>query len=110
MICCKSGFWDPWDRFNLVRIQLSSKLPQELLREIIEYCLGNEYQTFGEMDFNNFCKKSYVIVGLEEIVYGKMTVMTVGSFHAFIKIMTSTGALHVRVHIFTKTHISIFSV
>ena len=43
-------FLNTLDRFDLVRIELSLQLPQEL-RQIIEYCRGNESQTFGKMDF-----------------------------------------------------------
>ena len=49
------GFPSPWDHFNPVRIEMSSKLPQKL-RQIIEYCPGNESQTFGNVDFNIFVK------------------------------------------------------
>ena len=47
---------------------------------------------------------------LWETGWGKMTVMTVGSFHVFIKIVTLTRVLQVRVHVFPKTSIFIFSV
>ena len=39
-----------------------------------------------------------------------MSVMTVGSFHVSIKIVTSTCVLQVKVHVFPKTSIFIFSV
>ena len=47
---------------------------------------------------------------LWETGWGKMTVMTVGSFHGFIKIVTLTRVLHVEVHVFPKTSILIFFV
>ena len=43
-------FLNSLDRFDLVWIELSLQLPQEL-RQIIEYCRGNESQTFRKMDF-----------------------------------------------------------
>ena len=46
---------------------------------------------------------------LWETGWGKMTVMTVGSFHVFIKMPTVTPALQVKVNIFPKTSIFIFS-
>ena len=39
-----------------------------------------------------------------------MTVLTVGSFHDLIKIMTLISVLHVKVHVFPKTSTFIFSV
>ena len=47
---------------------------------------------------------------LWETGWGKMTVMTVGSFHVFIKIVNLTRVLQVKVLIFHKTSIFIFSV
>ena len=58
---------DTLDRFDLVRIEFSSKLPQEL-RQTIEYCPGNESQTFGKMDFDTSVKIRTVVMSLEEIV------------------------------------------
>ena len=55
------------DHANLVRIELLSNPPQEL-RQIIKYCLKNESQTFGEMDFNTFVENCTFIMGLREIV------------------------------------------
>ena len=43
------------ERFNLVRIENSSKLPQEV-RQIVEYRPQAESQTFGKMRFNTFVK------------------------------------------------------
>ena len=40
---CFFNFFGSWDYANLVRIELSSKLPQELY-QIVEYCPGNESQ------------------------------------------------------------------
>ena len=97
------------ERSNLVRIELSSNLPQEL-RQIVEYCLGNESQTFGKMDFNTCVKNWTFIMGLWETGWGKMSAMTVGSFHVFIEFMTLTRVLKVRVHVFPKTLIFTVSV
>ena len=44
-----------WYCFDLVRIEFVLSLLQKLA-QIIEYCLGNESQTFGKMDFNTFVK------------------------------------------------------
>jgi hypothetical protein len=49
-------------------------------------------------------------VVLSRIVWGKMFVLTVGSFHDFIKFMTLIGILQIKVHVFQKTLIFIFSV
>ena len=108
MILWKSWFSGPWGRFNLVRIKLSSNLPEEFWR-ITEYCFEDESQTFGKTAFNTFVKSQTFIMGLEETAWVKMTVMTVGSFQAFIKIMTLIGVLQVRVHVF-RTLIFCFSV
>jgi hypothetical protein len=42
-------FLNALDRFDLVRIELS--LIAAGITKIIEYCRGNESQTFGKMDF-----------------------------------------------------------
>ena len=81
------GFPSPWDHFNPVRIGNSLKLQQKL-RKFIEYCPGNEPQTFGKMDFKTFVKNLTFLMGLGGTVQGKMSVMTMGSFHVFIKRMT----------------------
>ena len=62
------------------------------------------------MDFNTFVKSGRFIMVLWETGWGKMTVMTVGSFHVFIKIVTLTRVLQVKVHVFPKTSIFVFSV
>ena len=49
-------------------------------------------------------------MGLDQIVWGKMFTLTVGSFQFFIKIMTLIPVLHVKVYIFPQTSIFIFSV
>ena len=43
-------------------------------------------------------------MGLWETAWGKMSVMTVGSFHVFTKIVTLTCVLQVKLHFFEKTH------
>ncbi len=45
-----------------------------------------------------------------ETVWGKMSVMTVGSFQVFIKRVTLTRVLHVKVNVFPNTLIFMFSV
>jgi hypothetical protein len=57
------GLLDTRDHADLVWIEFSLKLPQEL-RQHIEYCLGNESQTFEKMDFNTFVK-NYTFCGFE---------------------------------------------
>jgi hypothetical protein len=49
-------------------------------------------------------------MGLWEIAWGKMTGTNVGSFQVFIKHMTLTCVLQVKVHVFQKTVIFMFSV
>ena len=56
------------------------------------------------MDFNTLVKNLTYIVILVETVWGKMSVMTVGSFHVFTKIVTLTCVLQVKLHFFEKTH------
>ena len=48
-------------------------------------------------------------MGLWETAWGKMSVMTVGSFQVFIRKMTLARVLQVKVHVFPKTSIFIFS-
>ena len=43
------------ERFNLVQIEIPSKLPQEL-RQIIEYGPQTDPQTFEKITFNTFVK------------------------------------------------------
>ena len=103
------NFPGSWERFNLVPIGFSSNLPQTL-RQIVEYCPRTEPQTFQKLDFNTFPKKLSLIIRSEETNWGKMSVMTVGSFQVFIKSVTLTSVLQVRVRVFPRTSISIFSV
>ena len=62
------------------------------------------------MDFITFVKNGRFIMVLWETGWGKMTVMTVGSFQVFIKIVTLTRVLQVKVNVFRKKLIFIFSV
>ena len=48
-------------------------------------------------------------MSLWETAWGKMSVMTVGSFQVFIRKMTLARVLQVKVHVFPKTSIFIFS-
>ena len=91
-----------------LRIALSSILPQKLT-QIVEHCPKTEPQSFGKTDFNTFVKSETFIMGLQETAWGKMTEMTVGSFHVFTEIVTLTSVLHVKAHIFLKTSIFTFS-
>ena len=112
IVCIKIdfyGFTNPWDHFDPVRIEHSSKLPQDL-RQIVEYVAGNGSHTFEKITFNTFVKKRTCIMGLWETSWGKMTVMTVGSFQVFIKNVTLTCVFQVEVHVFPKTSICILSV
>ena len=93
-------FHDP-DHPDQLQIDLSSILPQKLI-QIVEYCRKAEPQTFGKTDFNTFVKSQTFIMGLEETAGGKMTVMTVGSFHVFIKRVTLICNLQVKVYVFQK--------
>ena len=47
-------FSSPWDHFNPVQIEKSSKMPQDL-RQIVEYTPQNESQTFWKIHFQHFC-------------------------------------------------------
>ena len=101
------GSWDSNDPF---RIQLSSNSPQKTV-QIVRYCLKFESQTCDEKkDLNTSVENSTVIMGLEETAWGKMTLMTVGSFQVFIKIVTLICNLQVKVHVSLKTLISSFAV
>ena len=42
-------------------------------------------------------------MSFEETAWGKMCVLTVGSFHFFTEIMTLTGVLQVKVYVLLKT-------
>ena len=77
--CPKIWFLGPRDHSNLVRIELSSKLPQRLCQNI-EYCFKAEPQTFENMNLNAFVNTETLTVGLWETIWGKMSVMTMGSF------------------------------
>jgi hypothetical protein len=59
--CTSPGPADPppseyWYCFDLVRIEFSSRLPQELC-QTIKCCLGNGLQTFGKKGFQHFYQK-----------------------------------------------------
>ena len=99
---------DP-DHPDQLRIDLSSNSPQKLI-QIVEYCPKTEPQTFGKTDFNTFVKSQTFIMGLEETAWGKMTVMTVGSFHVFAKVCTLTCVLQIKIQVFPETSICIFFV
>jgi hypothetical protein len=62
------------------------------------------------MRFNTFVKNCTSIGVLWETDWGKMTGMTVGSFQIFIKIVTLTCNLHVKVNVFQRTMIFMFFV
>ena len=47
---------NPWDHFSPVRIENSSKLPQDL-RQIVEYFAGNGSHTFDKNHIQHFCQK-----------------------------------------------------
>ena len=104
---CHVILHDP-DHPDQLRIDLSSILPQKLV-QIVEYCRNAEAHTFGKTDFNIFVKSQTFIMGLEETAWGKMTVMTVGSFHIFVIIVTLICFLQVKAHVSPKTSISILS-
>ena len=54
----------------------------------------------GKVDSNTFVKNLTLMMDLKETVWGKMFVMTMGSFQFFIKIVTLTCVLLVEVHVF----------
>ena len=62
------------------------------------------------MYFNTLVKNARFIMVLWETGWGKMTVMTVGSFHVFNKIVTLTRVLQVKVDVFLKNVIFILFV
>jgi hypothetical protein len=76
----------------------------------MEYRPQTERQTFEKITFNTFVKNLAFIGVSTQTGLGKMTVMTVGSFQVFIKNVTLTCNLQVKVHVFPKTMIFIFSV
>ena len=47
---------------------------------------------------------------LEETAWGKMSVMIVGTFEVFVKNVTLTSVLQVKVHVFPRTYIFILYV
>ena len=64
----------------------------------------------GKTDSKTFVKKRTFVGALWETGWGKMTVMTMGSFHDFIQIVTLICNLQLKVHVFPKTLIFIFSI
>ena len=62
------------------------------------------------VDSNSLVKNLTFIMGLWETAWGKMSVMTAGSFHVFIKIVTLICALQLKVHVFLKAWIFLVSV
>ena len=64
----------------------------------------------NKMNFNTSVTNLTFIMDLEETAWGKMFVMTVGSFQVFIKIVTLTRDLQFKVYVFPKTSIWGFSV
>ena len=105
----KSGFSGAWERFNVVCIGFSSKLPHQL-HHVVKYYFKSEPQTLEKMNFATSVKNQTFMVGVGETVWGKMSVMTVGSFQGFMKNVTETRVLQVKVNAFPKTSICIFSV
>ena len=65
---------------------------------------------FEKFTFNTFVKNWTSIGVLWETGWGKMFVLTVGSFQVFIKRGTLTRVLQIKVNVFQKTLIFIFSV
>ena len=63
-----------------------------------------------KLEINTFVNNSYFSMGLEETAWGKMSVMTVGSFQVFIKRVTLTRVLQVKVNVLPKTSMFILSV
>jgi hypothetical protein len=74
-------------------------LPQEL-RQNIGYRPQTEPQTFATKLLSGVSSQTG---------WGKMTVMTLGSFQVFMKNVVLTRNLQVEVYVFPKTQISIFS-
>ena len=62
------------------------------------------------LKINTSADTSTFIRGLGETVWGKISVMTVGSFHLFIKVMTSTCVLQIKAIMSPKTSILVFSI
>ena len=56
------------------------------------------------LNLNTLIENVTSIVDLWETVWGNMSVMTMGSFHVFTKIVTLTCVLQVKLHFFEKTH------
>ena len=55
------------------------------------------------MDFNIFVKHKSFIMVLNEIVWGKVSILTAGSFHVLTEIVTLICDLQVKVQIIRKT-------
>ena len=109
MIFQKSGILGSWEHSNLGRIDVSSKLPHKL-REIIRYWSETEPQPFEKIIFNTCVQNLTSLVVLKETIKGKITIMAVGSLQVFIKNVTLTSVLQVKVHVSPKTLIFICSV
>ena len=54
------------------------------------------------MEIDTLVKNSTFIMVLKETGWGKMSVMTVGSFQIFVKVMTLVGILYMKDNIFNN--------
>ena len=64
----------------------------------------------GKSKIDSSIKHSSFVMVSWETAWGKMCVTTVGSFEVLIEIVSLISVLHVKIHVFRKTLIFIFSV
>ena len=74
------------------------------------FCFFFKFTLFRKNGLQHFCQKQTVMMGFWGIFWGKMSVMTAGSFQVSRRIVTLTDVLQVKVHAFPKTSICIVSV
>ena len=73
-------------------------------------CPKTEPRTFCKNGFQHFRQKSNLYLGFGRNCLGQNYRNDRLSFHIFVKIVNSISVLHVKVNVFTKTRIFIFSV
>ena len=68
-------------------------MPQKHCKTV-EYDFNTEHYTFGNMNLNTSVKSSTVLLVLKGTVWGKVSVVTMGSFDIFTGMVTKIWFLH----------------
>jgi len=77
------GFLDSWEHFNLVRIELSSICRRNFVNSL--NIVPKLRPRLLKKRILALCQKLTFIMVLRDTAWGKMSVMTVGSFHVFME-------------------------